>query len=137
MITTPVRERDFSQEFIITATRSSGPGGQNVNKVNTRVELRFNPADSILLDEDEKEIISNKLKSRITASGFIIIASQSERSQQRNKDECIEKFYALLEKALKPVKKRRPTSPTPTSKEKRLQVKKLTADKKSMRKKPE
>lgn len=114
----------MEEEFIFTASRSSGPGGQNVNKVSTRVELRFNVFKSLKLSEREKRIISEKLENKINRDGELIIVSQSERSQLKNKKKTIEKFYSLLSKALfiKPL--RIPTRPTSGSKEKRLEVKK-------------
>ncbi len=132
-----LKDRNFSPEFIFSATRSSGPGGQNVNKVNSRVELRFQISDSLVLTESEKEILHRKLASRITSAGFIIIVSQSERSQLRNREKCIEIFFSILEKALKPVKKRKPTSPSGSSVEKRIQKKKIHSEKKILRKKIE
>lgn len=136
MIFIPIRERNFENELIISASRSSGPGGQNVNKVSTKIELRFNVADSILLTEEEKEIISHKLTARINNLGELILVSQSERTQLQNKENAIEKFYTLLEKALRPVRKRKPTQPTYASKLRRLDHKKLLSKKKENRKGP-
>ena len=132
---TSVQDRNFRREFIFSATRSSGPGGQNVNKVNSRVELRFNVFDSEILTEQEKSVIQRKLSSQISSSGYIIIVSQSERTQLQNKQECIEKFYLILENSLKKEKKRKPTKPTAASMEKRIQSKKIISEKKSLRKK--
>jgi ribosome-associated protein len=126
--------RDFSREFIFSASRSRGPGGQNVNKVSTKVELRFDVPNSIILTEEEKEILLIRLQKKITAEGFLIITSQSERSQLKNKEKTIEKFYSLLKKSLTPVKKRKPTKPNAAAKEKRLEEKKLNAEKKERRK---
>jgi len=130
-----LKARDFSPEFIITASRSSGPGGQNVNKVSTRIELRFNVLQSTLLTTEEKEIIQNKLASRINSEGEIILVNQTDRSQLNNKEKAIEKFYVLLSKALTPVKKRKPTKPSPAAKEKRLEEKRIRSEKKERRKK--
>jgi ribosome-associated protein len=121
-------------EVIFTASRSAGPGGQNVNKVNTRVELRFNIDTSQLLTEKEKATLHLKLISKLTNEGELIISSQTERSQLKNKERTIEKFYALLAKALTPVKKRIPTKATTASKLKRLESKRLLSLKKSRRK---
>ncbi len=73
--------KDFSKEFTFVTSRSSGPGGQHVNKVNTRVELRFNVIASQLLTEKEKAILQKKLQSQLTNDGDLIISSQTERSQ--------------------------------------------------------
>lgn len=113
-------KRNLENELIFTATRSGGPGGQNVNKVNTRVELRFNLASTLLFTENEKSILFRKLKNKINKAGEIILVSQSERSQQMNKNEVTRKFYDLIERALTKQKKRRSTRPTLTSKIKRL-----------------
>ncbi len=126
--------RDFSNEFIFNASRSSGPGGQNVNKVNTKVELRFNIPESSLLSAEEKEILLNLLKKKISSDGFLIIVSQSERSQLKNKEKTIEKFYTLLKKSLTPKKKRKPTKPGTAAKEKRLEEKRILSEKKTRRK---
>jgi len=128
-----LKDRDFSPEFVFTASRSSGPGGQNVNKVSTRVELRFNVTQSQLLTEAEKEIILIKLASKINSEGEFILVSQIERSQLMNKENVIEKFYLLIIKALTPVKKRKPTKPSRAAKEKRLEEKRMRAEKKERR----
>jgi len=126
--------RDFRKELLFNASRSSGPGGQNVDKVSTKVELRFNIVNSIILTEEEKEILLIRLQKKINTDGFLVIVSQSERTQFKNKEKTIEKFYALISKSLTPVKKRKPTIPNSTAKEKRLEEKKMKAEKKSRRK---
>lgn len=128
------QNRDFGKEFTFNTSRSGGPGGQNVNKVSTKVELRFNVIESVLLRADEKEIILEKLGNKINKDGELILVSQSERSQLANKEKVIEKFYNLLSKALSPKKERKPTKQTKQSKEKRLQKKKVNSEKKSRRK---
>jgi ribosome-associated protein len=134
MSTHPLLNRDFSPEFIFNASRSSGAGGQNVNKVNTKVELRFQIDASQVLTEQEKEIIKQKLFNRINEAGELVLTTQTERSQLKNKEKVIEKFYSLVEKALTPKKKRKPTKPTAASKAKRVDDKRKTAQKKSLRK---
>jgi ribosome-associated protein len=129
-----LENRDFSSEFTFATSRSSGPGGQNVNKVNSKVELRFSVEQSILLSDREKQIILIKLKNRINSEGELIITVQTDRSQLKNKEEAIEKFRELLNKALTPRKLRRATRPTKASVEKRLETKKLTSEKKALRK---
>jgi len=128
-----IKDRDFSPEFTFTFSRSSGPGGQHVNKVSTKVELRFNVLESNLLTTEEKEIILIKMTKKINAEGEIILVSQSERSQLMNKEKVIEKFYLLLVKALTPVKKRKPTKPSRAAKEKRLEEKRMQSEKKELR----
>ncbi len=131
-----LNDRDFGPELTFTASRSSGPGGQNVNKLSTKVELRFNILQSTLLSEEEKATILEKLSTKINSYGELIVVSQSERSQLQNKEKTIERFYTLLAKALMPVKKRKPTRLPRAAKEKRLEEKRLTGEKKERRKKP-
>lgn len=130
-----LKDRDFQSEFQFSASRSGGPGGQNVNKVSSKVELRFNVLNSLLLDDKEKLIIHEKLGSRINNNGELIMVSQSERSQLKNKEKVVERFYLLLNKALTPKKPRRPTFPTKGSKEKRLESKRIQSVIKEYRKK--
>ena len=130
-----LKARDFSSELIFSASRSSGPGGQNVNKVSTKVELRFHIMNSLILTPDEKERLIEKLGNRITNDGELILVSQSERSQLRNKEAVIEKFYRVLVKALTRQKKRKPTKPSAEAIEKRLEEKRLRAEKKEQRQK--
>ncbi|MCB9001106.1 MAG: aminoacyl-tRNA hydrolase [Bacteroidales bacterium] len=129
-----IQGRDFSSEFKFSTSRSGGPGGQNVNKVSTKVELRFNVAQSVLLLPEEKVVILKKLENKINKDGELVLVSQSERSQLANKEKVVEKFYSLIVKALTPRKKRKPTKQTKASKEKRLQTKKINSEKKSRRK---
>lgn len=123
----------LDQELIFSTSRSSGPGGQNVNKVNTKVELRFNVDQSALLTDREKHKINQMLKNRINIAGELMVVSQSERSQMRNKELAIERFYQLIAMALKPVKRRKKTRPTLSSIEKRLNLKKIKSEKKNLR----
>ena len=128
--------RNFESEFTFATSRSSGPGGQNVNKVNTKVELRFSVKNSTLLSDFEKHKIQRLLKNRITSDGYLIIISQSERSQLKNKEKAIERFYQLIGIALKPVKKRKTTTQPQSSVEKRLRLKKEKSQRKALRGKP-
>jgi ribosome-associated protein len=129
--------QDLSPEIQYSFSRSSGPGGQNVNKVNTRVELRFHVNNSLLLNSNQKVKISTKLDNRINNEGEIVLTSDETRSQSKNKEIVTQKFYDLLEKALKKEKPRIATRPSRQSKEKRLKEKKLKAEKKESRKKPD
>ena len=118
-------------------SRSSGPGGQSVNKVETRVELLLDIPNSIILTDEQKEIILSKLTNRINNEGILQISSDESRSQLKNKNIVIERLFDLLEDTLKPVKKRKPTKPRRTAIEKRLKSKKIKSDKKDLRKPPE
>jgi ribosome-associated protein len=129
-----IQGRDFMPEFIFKTSRSSGAGGQNVNKVNTKVELRFNISNSQLLTDKEKEILLEKLANKISNEGDLIIVSQTDRSQLKNKEKTIEKFYALIQKSLTPRKRRKPTKPSAASKRRRLDDKRIKSEKKSLRK---
>ena len=126
---------DLSSEFIFQASRSSGPGGQNVNKVNSKIELRFNIQNSFILTDNQKEILLSKLSAKISLDGFLIVISQRDRSQLVNKEDAISKIYTLIEKALRPVKRRKITRPTRSSVEKRLEGKRIKADIKQNRQK--
>jgi ribosome-associated protein len=127
-------DRDFQNEFVFQASRSGGAGGQNVNKVSTKVELRFNVANSALLMDEEKAIIAEKMVNKINIAGELILVCQTERSQLRNKDKVIEKFYNLILKALTPRKKRLNTKPTKASVERRLESKRVQSKTKINRK---
>jgi len=118
-------------EFLFT--RSGGPGGQNVNKVSTRVEVQFDVLSTPSLDAGEKQAILHVLKSRIDARGILHVAAQESRSQWRNRELAVEKFALLLRKALAPKKKRVKTRATAGSKEKRLRAKKLQSQRKKLR----
>jgi ribosome-associated protein len=131
-----LNDRDFGNELHFSASRSSGPGGQNVNKVNTKVELRFHIASSSLLSDEEKALLMEKLVKKINSEGELILVSQTERSQLKNKEKVIEKFYSLLIRALTQRKKRKPTKPSQASKEERLETKRKQSEKKERRKNP-
>ena len=122
--------RRFIDEFKFTASRSSGAGGQNVNKVNTKVELRFCLRSSKCLSSQEKELVTRKLANKINDAGEIVLVSQQQRTQFKNKEAAIERFFKLIEQALKPERKRYRTKPTKASKERRLQSKQKQATKK-------
>jgi len=130
-----LKDRDFEREFEFITSRSSGAGGQHVNKTETKVDLRFNVNSSELLTDEEKLLIKQRLAHKINKDGILQIVTQKERSQVRNKNICINKFYELVEKALIKSKKRKKTKPSFSSILKRLERKKHRSEKKERRKK--
>ncbi len=124
---------DFLPELQFQTSRSSGPGGQNVNKVESRVELRFRLADSRLLSDEQKQTLRQKLASRLTQDDELLITAQEDRSQLRNRETALLKFHQLLSQALHRPKTRRPTKPGKGAVRKRLESKKKHGDKKSNR----
>ena len=110
-------------EFDLRYDRSSGPGGQNVNKLATKVTLRWAVTTSPSLSETVRQRFLKHYRRRITKSGDLVINSQRFRDQSRNINDCYEKLRGLLEKVAAPPKKRKPTKPTRASREKRLREK--------------
>ena len=129
-----LRNRNFETEFVYSTSRSGGPGGQNVNKVSSKVELRINIVLSTLLNDSEKELILRKLKNKINSENELILVSQSERTQLKNKKAITERFYELVSKALTLPIKRKSTLPTLSSRIRRLEGKKIHSTMKKLRK---
>ena len=127
----PLSELRFSFD------RSPGPGGQNVNKVNTRAEMRFDVSASAALTDPMRERISKALAKRLNSEGELILRSSRFRSQSRNRADCLEKFASLLAHALRPPPPpRRPSRPTFGSVARRLNRKKAHSRKKNLRARP-
>ena len=116
--------------------RSSGPGGQNVNKVSSAVQLSFNVADSDSIPSEIKERIKEQLKGQITKDGLILLKSDTHRAQNLNRKDVINKFKMIINKASRKRKRRIPTKPTIKSVTKRLRDKKFLGNLKRKRRKP-
>lgn len=125
--TLPYAELDFS--FV----RSSGPGGQNVNKVNSKAVLRWNVAGTGCLTPEVHHRLLTKLGGRLTAEGDLVVTSDRFRDQKQNKDDCVEKLLAIVEQALAVPKARRKTKPTRSSKKRKLDSKRRDSETKKMR----
>ncbi|HEX2668764.1 MAG TPA: alternative ribosome rescue aminoacyl-tRNA hydrolase ArfB [Gammaproteobacteria bacterium] len=120
-------------EFQFSFVRSSGPGGQNVNKVASAVELRWDLRKSIYLPVGVRLRLEALAGSRVTDEGVLIIQAQRHRTQERNRADALERLIALVEQALHPPKPRKKTKPSKGSKRRRLEGKKRQGDKKRLR----
>ena len=127
----------ITAELQFKAVRSSGPGGQNVNKVSSKVVLTFDLKASQALDEEEKALIETKLATKLTSENLLILNCDEDRSQLKNKTIVTKRFLELIEKALLVPKKRKPTRVPKSVVEKRLKDKSSVAEIKQNRKKPE
>ncbi|MGA1226047.1 MAG: alternative ribosome rescue aminoacyl-tRNA hydrolase ArfB [Tamlana sp.] len=125
------------QELTFKAIRSSGAGGQHVNKVSSKIELSFNLSTSEALTEIQKQRIQNKLKSRLTNDGVLILQCDESRSQHKNKELVIKRFFELIKASLVVPKKRIPTKVPKSVIKKRLKSKRNISEKKANRKKPD
>jgi ribosome-associated protein len=123
------------EEIEISFTRSSGPGGQHVNKTSTQAELSFDLAHSPSIADQDRAWLLTRLATRLDSSGKLHVNSQSYRSQLRNKEAALEKLASLISGAMERPKTRRKTKPSRTAKETRLHSKKLAGEKKRMRSK--
>src|SRR5687768_5112821 len=127
----------LGSELVFTTSRSSGPGGQNVNKVNSKVTLSFDVAGSKVLAVEEKEIIAKKLATRMTNDGVLVLTAQDKRSQLQNKESVILKLEKLLAKAFEKKKARKATKPSKGSVQERIKQKKQHGEKKKWRQRPD
>jgi len=125
-----IDERELQFDFV----RASGPGGQNVNKVATAVQLRFDVTHSTLPEEAKKRLMQLAGK-RMSTEGILLIEAKRFRTQEQNRADALQRFVELVQKALIPPKARKKTKPTAVSKLKRLEAKRIKADTKRLRKK--
>lgn len=128
-----IKSRLFDSEFEIQASRSGGPGGQNVNKVNSKIQLFFDVNNSQVLSDEEKSILLSKWENKLDNDGKIMFQSQEKRSQLQNKELAIRKFYDALLKAFERKKIRKATKPSKGAIESRIKAKKVNAQKKQNR----
>jgi ribosome-associated protein len=124
-----IDEREIEESFV----RASGPGGQNVNKLSTAVQLRFDVRHSPSLAPDVAERLERLAGSRLTRDGVLVIIAQRHRTQARNREDALDRLIDLIRRAATPPVKRRPTKPTKASRERRIEGKKRRADVKKSR----
>jgi ribosome-associated protein len=125
----------LGSELVFTTSRSSGPGGQNVNKVNSKVTLQFDVKNSAILTPEEKRVIHQKLSPKMSGEGVLMLSAQEKRSQIQNKEAVIGKLDKLLVKAFQKKKVRKATKPSKSSVQARINKKKEHAEKKKWRRK--
>lgn len=130
-------ESDILKEVRFKAALSGGKGGQNVNKVSTKIELYWTPSESYIVEEEARHKIISRLSSKLNKDGVLRIVSEEERSQLKNKQRAIDKFCAMLAGCFKERKKRKATKPTKASVKKRLEQKTKQKKLKADRKKPD
>ena len=118
-----IDEREIEESFV----RASGPGGQNVNKLSTAVQLRFDVRSSPSLPEDVRERLERLAGSRLTRDGVLVINAQSHRTQGRNREDALDRLVELIRRAAIAPRPRRPTKPTKASRERRIEAKKRRA----------
>ena len=132
-----IEEEALVSELNFKAVRSSGSGGQHVNKVASKIELVFNVSDSLALNEEQKERLIKKLSSRLTKDNILILQCEESRSQHKNKELVIKRFLEIIKQGLIVPKKRVPTKIPKAVIKKRLKDKRNLSEKKAIRKKPD
>lgn len=131
-----IEPEKLHSEVVFQTARSGGKGGQNVNKVETKVELRFDIPNSQVLTDEQKDFLQKKLTNKLTNEGVLFLYHQTERSQLANKEKVIRKFDRLIREAFIVPRSRRATRPTLASVLRRVKTKKQRSDTKKMRRKP-
>jgi ribosome-associated protein len=132
-----MKSEKIIKELKFKAVRSSGAGGQHVNKVSSKVELSFDLQNSSTLSIEEKYLLLKNLQNKLTKEGVLLLQCDESRSQHKNKEIVIDRFIQLIANGLKIAKKRKATKPSRASIKKRLEKKKKHAYKKAFRRKPE
>jgi ribosome-associated protein len=135
-LTLPYGVRIPEAELELRASRSGGPGGQHANTSDTKVELRWSVRDTAALTEAQRARVSERLASRLTGDGELLLTASEHRSQHRNREAVLARFRAIVGEALTPPRTRRRTRPTRASKERRLQAKKHRGEVKRLRQPP-
>ena len=120
-------------ELEMSFARSGGSGGQNVNKVSSKVDLRWNPVESTALTFDDRSLLLARLKNRLTADGYLIVTSTLTRDQIKNRDDAMSKLALIVRSALHRDKPRKPTKPSKGAKRRRLEDKRRHSEKKTNR----
>ena len=131
-----MNKEELIKELNFKAIRSSGAGGQHVNKVSSKIELTFDILNSQALSQNQKETLQNKLTNRINKEGILILFCDESRSQHKNKELAIKRFIEIISEALKRQKIRRATKPSRSSILRKTENKKKNSAKKTLRKKP-
>ena len=131
-----MNSKDIINELSFKAIRSSGAGGQHVNKTSSKIELTFDLENSNALSKKEKERLKEKLSSKLTNENVLILFCEETRSQHRNKEIAIKRFLEIIKKGLTKPKIRKETKPSKASIQKRLEKKQNNSIKKALRKKP-
>jgi ribosome-associated protein len=132
-----MEKENIVKELKFKAIRSSGAGGQHVNKVSSKIELTFDLGNSEALNDDEKTLLKSKLSSKLTSENILILTVEETRSQHKNKELAIKKFVTLILTNLKKPKKRTPTKPSKSVIKKRTETKLKKSVKKALRRKPD